>query len=60
MAHVGVVVPPSVKEKIWAGQYIDLTHLLPKGERDEEEKSIRIVGGRVVQKGSLEKLSLGT
>ena len=51
MSNVGVVVPQAVREKIWAGGYLDLMHFIPKGEKEKkEDKSLRIVGDRVIQK----------
>ena len=41
LANVGIVIPLSVKENIWAGGYMDLMHFIPKGEKeDKEDKSL--------------------
>ena len=54
---MGVVVPQAVREKIWAGGYLDLMHFIPKGEKEvKDDKTLRLVGDRVITKQSERKI----
>jgi hypothetical protein len=53
LANIGTIMSRTVKEKVWAGGYIDLMHFIPQGEKEEkDDKSLRIVGDRLITKKS--------